>query len=55
MGHKSVCYWKADVQVAGTCTLALMSCGDAADGVDISNAISGTAVTAQICFFPHEQ
>ena len=42
---------KVDVQVAGTCTLALMSCGDAADRVDISDAFSGTAVIAKICFF----
>lgn len=51
MGHKNVCCRKGDVQVAGTCPLALMSCGDAADGIDISIAISGAAVIAKICFF----
>lgn len=42
---------EADVQVAQTSTLASMSCGNAADGVGISNVFFGTAVTAEICFF----
>lgn len=47
MGHKMFANLKADVQVVGTCMLALMSCRDEADRTDVSNVFSGIAVTAK--------
>lgn len=53
MGHKMCTNLKADVQVAGTCTLPLMSCRDEADRTDISNLFSGIAVIAKNRDFLH--